>query len=405
MPLHTAATTYVQLVLAVGQHDPGYVDAYYGPEPLRPTGAAQPLQSLREQADALHRALLAQTPPADQHLRWQFLCKQAGSVAVYIRKLQGEQLPFDVESQGLYDAVSPRLDVQQLDAVLADLDALLPGTGEVPARMVDYNRRFQIPVDRLDAVFSAAIAEARQRTERHMALPAQESFRVEYVTNQVWSAYNWFQGRAHSLIQVNTDLPLGISRAIDLAAHEGYPGHHVFHLLGEQHLVQEKGWVEYSVFPLYSPMALLSEGAANHGIEVVFPHAERLAFEENVLFPLAGLDPQEAAGYYRVQAVVQRLSYAGNLVAQRFLDGEIDAEAAVALLMRYCLYDEARARQRLRFIQHNRAYVINYNLGQDLVRAYLHRVAPADDSAAQWRAYTDLLLQPRTASMLAHSVG
>jgi hypothetical protein len=266
--------------------------------------------------------------------------------------------------------------------------------------MLAYNRRFEIPVQRLDAVFSAAIGEARRRTAQHIALPSHENFRLEYVTQQVWSAYNWFQGHAHSLIQVNTDLPMPISRAIDLAAHEGYPGHHVFHLLGEQHLVQEKGWLEYSVFPLYSPMALLSEGAANHGIEVVFPPDERLEFEQTVLFPLAGLDPQEAAHYYRVQDVLQKLSYSGNMVAQRYLDGEIGAEDAVALLMRYCLYDEARARQRLRFIECHRSYVINYNLGQDLVRDYLQRVAPAQNSGTQWNALCDLLLQPRTASML-----
>lgn len=231
-------------------------------------------------------------------------------------------------------------------------------------------------------------------------LPAHESFRVEYVRNQVWSAYNWYKGNAYSLIQVNTDLPMPISRAIDLASHEGYPGHHVFHLLGEQHLVQGKGWMEYSVFPLYSPMALLSEGSANHGIGVVFPHDERLAFEQDVLFPLAGLDPQTAAHYYRVQAVVQKLSYAGNLVAQRYLDGEVDRNAAIALLMQYALYDEPRATLRLGFIAQHRAYVINYNLGQDLVQRYLQSRSGSADAAQHWPAFVELLLAPRTASMM-----
>lgn len=400
MTLDAAAQSYVQLVLAIGQHDPGYVDAYYGPPQLRPEGAPVPLDSLLAQACALHDTLRDLAPAPHQQQRWQFLYKHVAAVAVYIRFLQGQRLPFDEESLGLYDAVSPRVDTAQLDTVLDTLAALLPGSGEVPARMVAYNRRFEIPVQRLDAVFSAAIDEARRRTAQHIALPSHESFRVEYVTQQVWSAYNWFQGNAHSLIQVNTDLPMPISRAIDLAAHEGYPGHHVFHLLGEQHLVHEKGWVEYSVFPLYSPMALLSEGAANHGIDVVFPPQQRLDFEQTVLFPLAGLSPQEAAHYYRVQGVAQKLSYSGNMVAQRYLDREIGAEDAVALLMRYSLYDEARARQRLRFIERNRSYVINYNLGQDLVRDYLQRVAPAADNDTQWQALTDLLLQPRTASML-----
>ena len=40
-----------------------------------------------------------------------------------------------------------------------------------------------------------------------MDLPANENFVVEYVTKQVWSAYNWYKGNAQSLIQVNTDFP------------------------------------------------------------------------------------------------------------------------------------------------------------------------------------------------------
>ena len=64
----------------------------------------------------------------------------------------------------------------------------------------------------------------RGRTLTHVALPAGESFTVEYVTDKSWSGYNWYQGNFRSLIQVNTDLPIYIDRAIDLACHEGYPG-------------------------------------------------------------------------------------------------------------------------------------------------------------------------------------
>ena len=113
-----------------------------------------------------------------------------------------------------------------------------------------------------------------------------------------WSGYNWYQGNYRSLIQVNTDLPIYIDRAIDLACHEGYPGHHVYNALLEKHLVRDRGWVEFSVYPLFSPQSLIAEGTANYGIEVAFPGDERLAFERDVLFPLAGLDPSRRDEYY-----------------------------------------------------------------------------------------------------------
>ena len=83
-----------------------------------------------------------------------------------------------------------------------------------------------------------------------MELPAGENFKIEYVTGKTWSAYNWYQGGFQSVIQVNTDLPVFIDQAIDLACHEGYPGHHVYNVLLEQRLVQERGWLEFSVYPL-----------------------------------------------------------------------------------------------------------------------------------------------------------
>jgi len=68
----------------------------------------------------------------------------------------------------------------------------------------------------------------------HVELPATERFTIEYVTGKSWSGYNWYQGDYKSLIQVNTDLPIYIDRAIDLACHEGYPGHHVYNVLLEK---------------------------------------------------------------------------------------------------------------------------------------------------------------------------
>ena len=87
---------------------------------------------------------------------------------------------------------------------------------------------------------------------------------------------------------------------MDLACHEGYPGHHVYNTLLEKHLVKDRGWMEFTVYPLFSPQSLIAEGTANYGIPVTFPDDERIAFEEKVLFPAAGLDPARVREYYEV---------------------------------------------------------------------------------------------------------
>jgi hypothetical protein len=235
-------------------------------------------------------------------------------------------------------------------------------------------------------------------------LPEGESFTVEYVTGKSWSGYNWYQGAFRSLIQVNTDLPVYIDRALDLACHEGYPGHHVYNLLLEKHLVHDRGWVEFTVYPLFSPQSLIAEGTANYGIDVAFPGEERLVFEEQVLFPAAGLDASRVREYYAIQALVERLAYAGNEAARRYINGEIDAAKAAAWLERYALMPRERAAQRVRFFDQYRSYVINYNLGKDLVRAFVEkRVAARAGEAAsdvRWEEFGRLLSSPRLPSGL-----
>jgi len=195
---------------------------------------------------------------------------------------------------------------------------------------------------------------------------------------------------------VNTDLPIAIDRAIDLACHEGYPGHHVYNALLEKALVRDRGWLEYSVYPLFSPESLIAEGTANFGIDVAFPGEERTAFERDTLYPLAGLDPKTAAKYAEVRLLVEKLSYAGNEAARQYLDGTIDRAAATTYLMRWGMYPRDRAEQRTRFVDQYRSYVINYNLGRDLVRAFIERRGGTiDHPDVRWREFGALLSSPR----------
>jgi len=397
------AERYVTLVLRVGQHDADYVDAYYGDPARQPASAPMPLEELAAEAAAL-RAELAGVEPdtADElsGLRRNYLNRQLAAVASRIEMLAGARFTFDEEAERLYDAAPPHKTEAEFQAILDDLEPILPGAGPLVDRYAAFRSRFVIPTERLDSVFQAAIDGCRSRTAAHLDLPEGESFTIEYVTGKTWSGYNWYQGNFTSLIQVNTDLPVTIDRAIDLACHEGYPGHHVYNMLLEQHLVRDRGWVEFSVYPLFSPQSLIAEGTANFGIDVAFPGAERTAFERESLYPLAGLDPAMAERYGAVQDAVERLSYAGNEAARRYLDGGIDRAAAEAYLQRYAMMPADRAAQRVRFMDQYRSYVINYNLGQDLVRAWVEREAGGADPDKVWAAFGRLLSTPRTPSGL-----
>ena len=55
----------------------------------------------------------------------------------------------------------------------------------------------------------------------------------------------------------------------------------------------------------------------------------------------------------------------------------------------------------MRFIDQYRSYVINYNLGQDLVKAYVERLAGPADETRRWQVFTGLLSSPRLPSGLS----
>jgi hypothetical protein len=406
--MNQVAESYVKLVLAVGRHDADYVDAYYGPPEWKAQAdsGTMALPDIERRATALIAQLGADTAAGVEtsdmaRLRHAYLRKQLEAMVARVKMLQGTTMSFDDEARALYDATPPKTTEQHFQDVLSRLDTLLPGSGAVPARYVAYRNQFVIPSAKLDAVFTTAIAACRERTARHLTLPPGESFVVEYVNDKPWSGYNWYKGNYHSVIQVNTSLPIYIDRAVDLACHEGYPGHHVYNALLEKTLVRDRGWVEFSVYALFSPQSLIAEGSANYGIDIAFPGDERTTYEHSTLFPLAGLPAASAHEYYRVQELVRELSYAGNEAARRYLNGEIDAAAAADWLERYALMSPAASRQRVKFFDTYRSYVINYNLGQDLVRQYVERSAgPNATPDDRWRVFSALLASPRLPSGL-----
>lgn len=399
--LDAVATRYLKLALAMGKHDPIYVDAYYGPDSVKTAAERTSLDvgQIRSQAESL-LSILGDSVPAypDSLVRFRhsYLRRQLGSMVARARMLAGDKLSFDQEAEELYDARPPEYSDAHFDSLLTRLNLLLPGKGALAERYRTFHSRVLIPAARVDTVFKTAIAACRARTMIHMKLPEGERFDLEYVKGTSWNAYNWYKGHATSLIQVNLDFPIPLERALDLACHEGYPGHHVYNASLEQALVRDRGWIEYQVYPLFSPQSFIAEGSANFGIDMAFPGAERTAYERDSLFPLAGLDPSLAEKNTEVRLAMEGLNYARNEVARRYLDGALDSAGAIAAISRYWLSTPEAAAKTLRFITTYRSYVINYNLGRDMVGDWVRRQA-GNDQDARWAAFSKLLQSPRLA--------
>jgi hypothetical protein len=402
-PLDQIAADYVRLALLFGHLDANYVDAYHGPAAWRAAADAEAAEfggakdellfAVGMDIDRLIQALDdLELIDETENFRAIQLLKTVRALAVRFNVVAGKPVSFDEEVAGIYDVEPPAYDLSEYDAVLAEIDALLPGEGSIAERVDAFRNTLAIPEDKLQQAFERAIAECRARTAAHFDLPEGERFRMEFVKDKPWSGYNYYQGDFESLIQINTDFPIIIDRAVDLGCHEGYPGHHVWNLFIERELVNERGWIEYTVNPLFGPLGPIAEGSGNYGIHLAFPGEEKTRFEREVLFPLAGLDPAQADKLDALNALTAKLSHATNEISRRYLDGELPAEEAVEAIQKYYLTSQAKAAQRLRFVDTYRAYVINYNIGQDIVRAY----AEAGDDP--WARFERVLTAPLTAS-------
>lgn len=398
--LDLLAESFVKLALAAGMHDKAFVDAYHGPAEWAEAAAedARSLEDLEPDAQGLLISITRANEEAPS-IRGAMLEKLARAALVRIQIAQGETFSFDEETRLLYDVVAPQYDLAEFDAALADIEVLLPGEGPLNERVDAFRNSLAIPEDKLQVVFDAAIAECHSRTLTHYDLPETERFSLEFVTDEPWSGYNWYQGDYESLIQVNTDFPIIIDRAVDLGCHEGYPGHHTWNIMLERELLEGEGWIEYSVYPLFSPMSVTAEGSANYGIELAFPGDEKITFERDVLFPLAGLDPAEASRLDALNKAQRKLSHARNHIAREYLDGRIDRDEAIEMTMKYRLVSRERADQSLRFIDTYRGYVINYNLGRDIVEDYINKKAAGRQDT--WDAFHTLLTTPLSASDIA----
>ena len=395
--LDEIAKDYVQMQLEIGEREPGYIDAYYGPKEWADAAKAAPrsLPALAKEVAELTARTTGIDPSGLDPLsvrRRAFLLAQLQAASTRLRMIQGEKLSFVEEAQGLFGVRVELKPLASYDPLLDRVAAPVPGTGSRASPVDAFQDRFTIPKERLKPVFDAAISECRRGTAAHIAQSPGETFTMEFVTGKSWSGYNYYKGNFTSLIQINTDLPIRISRAVDLGCHEGYPGHHVLNSLLEQKLTKERGWIEFSVYPLYSPQSLIAEGSANYGIDLAFPGEDRLRFETASLYPLAGLPTADAAKYLALLEAMKDLQPARFTIARDYLEKRIDRAKAVELLQKYQLVSKAGAEQSADFIEEYRSYVINYGLGQEMVEGYVE--AAGDTPQARWAAMERVISEP-----------
>ena len=393
------ARQYIRLAVALGERDPDALDYYVGPDNLTADIRRNPpkLTKIKQSATELSNALAGMpTFSREGEQRKRFLSAQIHAIAAradLVLRVQSS-LPkssFDEEVYELFGVRFSRQGDSRLSAVRRQIAVLLgPGHGTLAERYSSFEQKLLIPEERIPAVMARSLEFCRKQSLLHLKLPAGESVRLEYVRNKPWRAFSYYKGRYQSVIQVNVDLGLTPDGALQLACHEGYPGHHVFNSLAEENMVRTRHRLEWSVQPTFSPQSFLSEAAASFAGELAFSASERAQIEQNVLFPLAHVKWNAVPKAVRIQELVDSLHPAELAIAREYLDERLEYARAGQAFQEQALMQNPDP--TLRYLNEYRSYVVTYTEGRDRVMDWVD--AHAGNPPDRWRAFADLLASP-----------
>ncbi len=383
---------YVHLALAIDQHMPGYVDAYFGPPEWREQAQAQgarPLAELAAQAGQL-AAALADTAMSPQSK--DFLTREVRAMQTTLRILQGETMPLIEEVEALYDISPTWIDETVFEEAHAVLDELLPPGDSLSERMLAREKALEIPMEQVEELMPWVCQYLQQLVVERFPLPEGESCDLRFVTDQPWRANNVFLGQAHSRIDINTDLPFHIHDLLGLMAHECYPGHHTEMAIKEARLFQEAGRLEHCVAPLNAPACVVAEGIAMQALDVLMDREQQVTWHVEELFPRAGFSHVDARREHEIGRALKKLDGLAGNAAFLVRDRGATLDEAAAYLQRYGLMTEQEAYKLTEFLANPLycSYIFCYSYGHQM----LAELFAAQGNVQGW--FSRLLTEPVT---------
>lgn len=362
---------FVMLALAINEHLPGYVDSYFGPnewtQEAKQVGKL-PLPDLTERTDQL--AMNISQANVLESQRKDFLARQISAMQMSLRLLAGEKVSLADEVQALYD-VQPEWKNESIFVEAQKLlDQILPSGGSLKERIESWDKSLEIPIEKVGELLPFVTNRLRELAHKKFSLPEDESFTVEFVSNQPWGAYNWYLGEYKSRIDINTDLPTRVNRLVGLIAHEAYPGHHTELSIKESTLIRQMNYQEHVLTLINSPACVIAEGIATTALKTVLADDDLEDWYREEILPRANMTHIDAAMMMEVDRAVHKLRSVWGNAAFMLHDQNKSTNEISSYSQNYGLSTEKEADQMMKFISNPlyRSYIFTYDVGHDLLK-------------------------------------
>lgn len=369
------ARRYLLLGLRLDRISPGFVDSYVGPPELAEIARGEPKPLAAElHAEALALQDIAETLDGDgvdgDHRRVWFL-GQLRAISALARQADGEEIAYLDFVEELFGIPIRPVPEAELSAARERVDAALPGRGSLHERLEEQRAAIRVPPELVVPAVEASASRFRAATLRDFQLPSEESIEWQVAHDQPWMAYAGFLGNGRTRIEVNVDLPADVGLIAFWAAHEAYPGHHAEAVTKERTLVEAADLGEATMQTMNTPEAVLAEGQADVGMEVVMTDAE-LANELERIGKMAGVRADWAAAVAVRRGLNALQGSMGNAGILLHHDGRSEREVR-EYLAEVAVRPPDRIDHAIRVLRDpvNRTYSFTYSEGARLIRPWL----------------------------------
>src|SRR5215217_4768769 len=387
---------FIRLALAINEYLPDYVDSYFGPGEWAQEARQAGKLSL---SDLTHRVgeLAANISSANEWdaQRKDFLERQISAMQMSLRLLAGENVSLAEEAQALYDIQPAWVDETYFPEYQKWLDETLPKGNSLKERLENWKSSLEIPFEKARDLLPFITSTLRELTHRKFSLPEDESFVVEFISNEPWMAYNRYLGQYKSRIEINTDIPMRINELAITIAHEGYPGHHTELCMKDARLIRQEGYHEHLLTLINSPWSVIAEGIATSGLQSLLTDQELEDWYREEILPRADMTHVDAKQVMEITRAEQKIRNLWGNAAFMLHDQKKSPGDIVSYLQKYELSTEKEANRAIQFMSGplDRSYIFTYTAGYDLLEE-LFSIADGDQYFAR------LLEEPVTPSQI-----
>lgn len=378
---------YLLLGLRIGKLIDEYIDAYFGPYELKQVVDDEEIRSASQLLVACRNLQKNLKDQGFEESRTSFLDLMLNAMETSLELKKGAEVPYLEQVKKLYDIEPIYRTDSELHNGIEKLDAFYKGSGTLLDRLKIVYKRRELPKEHIVEFCRHGMEIVRDQTYKLFPnlLPKDEHEEVVEVHKQTWKGYNWYLGGYKSRFDICTDNRVSWHLILDIAAHEGYPGHHVESCMKDKILYQEKNHFEQCLRIAIGPQMVLYEGLATLALDTLFTvyDQERIAYENYCLNP-SEEDLHDLVEERKIWKTIQGIT---PTMAYRLYIDKWSEEHLINYILELGIMPKPQILELLTLVKDPlwKSFHFNYLAGEKLIkRKYGERLSPQN--------YTTLLI-------------